>query len=179
MRSRSDPVIVVEYDPAWQQTFDLLRARLESVLGDLAVEIEHVGSTAVPGLASKPIVDIDVVLRSETDLPEAAAALATLGYAFIGDLGVAGREAFRAPAGDPEHNLYVCAAGATELQRHLTFRDALRADPALADQYAQLKRELAERYRDDRDTYTEGKTPFVTRVLMDARTADKRRLPRR
>ena len=179
MRSRTDPVIVADYDPLWEQTFAILRDRLAARLGDLAVAIEHVGSTAVPGLAAKPIVDIDVVLRTETDLPAAAVALAKLGYEFIGDLGIAGREAFRAPAGDPQHNLYVCAAGAIELQRHLTFRDALRADPALANEYAELKRELAERYRDDRDTYTEGKTPFVTRVLMNARTADKRRLPRR
>jgi len=179
MRSRTDPVIVVDYDPLWPQAFELLRARLAGALGDLAVAIEHVGSTAVPGLAAKPVIDIDVVLRSETDLPAAGSALATLGYDFIGDLGIAGREAFRAPAGEPEHNLYVCAAGATELQRHLTFRDVLRAEPELAREYAELKRALAERYRDDRDTYTEGKTPFVTRVLMNARSGDKRRLPRR
>ena len=179
MRSRTDPVVVVDYDPVWRDTFELLSARLRSALGDLAIAIEHVGSTAVPGLAAKPVVDIDVVLRSEADLPAAGAALATLGYAFIGDLGITGREAFRAPAADPPHNLYVCAAGAVELQRHLTFRDALRADSALAQEYAELKRDLAARYRDDRDSYTEGKTPFVTRVLMDARTPDKRRLPRR
>jgi len=165
---RAEPVVVVEYDPAWEGTFARMRERVASALGDLAVGIEHVGSTAVPGLAAKPIVDVDVVLRSAADVPEAIARLAELGYTHLGDLGIAGREAFRAPAELPRHHLYVCAVGTPELRAHLAFRDALRADPQLAERYGALKRELADRYRDDRDAYAEGKSAFVRAALRGA-----------
>jgi len=171
---RPEPVVVVPYDPAWPATFERLRDRIAAALGDLAVGIEHIGSTAVPGLDAKPVIDIDVVIRHAEDLDEVASRLAALGYTRLGDLGIIGREAFRATPNLPRHHLYVCAAGSAPLQAHLTLRDALRAHPELAAKYAALKRELAERFRDDRDSYTEGKTPFITSVLLDARE-DRRR----
>ncbi len=174
---RAEPVVVVPYDPAWPAAFERLRAHLAAVLGELAVGIEHVGSTAVPGLDAKPIVDVDVVIRHSDDLSETTTRLAALGYAYLGDLGIMGREAFRAPADLPRHHLFVCASGAAVLQAHLTLRDALRGDAELAASYGALKRELAERYRDDRDSYAEGKTPFITSVLLDER--DSRRRARR
>lgn len=166
---RNAPVVIVDYDPRWPATFALLRDRVVHVLGDLVVAVEHVGSTAVPNLAAKPIIDIDVVIRSEADFAETVRRLAEIGYTHIGDLGITGREAFLADGALPRHNLYVCAAGASELRRHLLFRDALRADTELTAEYAALKRDLAERFRDDRDAYTEGKTAFITRVLLNAR----------
>ncbi|HEY0383656.1 MAG TPA: GrpB family protein [Candidatus Elarobacter sp.] len=171
---RAEPVVVVPYDPAWPAAFTLLRDRLAPALGELAAGIEHVGSTAVPGLDAKPIVDIDVVIRHAEDLPDVIARLATLGYVHLGDLGIVGREAFRSAPGLPRHHLYVCASGAATLQEHLTLRDALRADPELAAAYAALKRDLAEIYRDDRDSYAEGKTAFITSVLLDERSGDRR-----
>jgi GrpB-like predicted nucleotidyltransferase (UPF0157 family) len=177
---RAEPVVVVAYDPAWPASFERVRAVVAAALGDLAVGIEHVGSTAVPGLEAKPIVDVDVVIRRAGDLPEVARRLADLGYTHLGDLGIVGREAFRAPKETPRHHLYVCASGALPLQAHLILRDALRAAPALAAQYGALKRELAERYRDDRDAYTEGKSAFITAVLLRERDGrDKRALRRR
>src|ERR1700680_4526891 len=116
---RAEPVVVVPYDPAWPAAFELLRARMAPVLGDLAVGIEHVGSTAVPGLDAKPIVDIDVVIRRAEALDEVGRRLAELGYTYLGDLGIVGREAFRASADLPRHHLYVCASGAAPLQAHL------------------------------------------------------------
>lgn len=172
---RAEPVVVVPYDPAWPAAFALLRDRLAAALGELAAGIEHVGSTAVPGLDAKPIVDVDVVLRHDTDLPEAIARLARLGYAHLGDLGIVGREAFRGPAGLPRHHLYVCAAGAPVLQAHLMLRDALIADPALAAAYAALKHELAQQHRDDRDSYAEGKSAFIASVLRGANERRERR----
>jgi GrpB-like predicted nucleotidyltransferase (UPF0157 family) len=82
-----DPIVVVDYDPTWPDLFAALRAPVAAALGDVAVAIEHVGSTAVPGLAAKPIIDLDVAIRTETDLPEAIERLARLGYAYEGDLG--------------------------------------------------------------------------------------------
>jgi GrpB-like predicted nucleotidyltransferase (UPF0157 family) len=171
---RAEPVIVAPYDPAWPAAFELLRDLIAPALGELAAGIEHVGSTAVPGLDAKPIVDIDVVIRHADDFGEVARRLTALGYTHIGDLGIVGRDAFRAAPDLPRHHLYVCAAGSAALQAHLTLRDALRADPRLAAAYAALKRELAERYRDDRDSYAEGKTAFITSVLLDERTANRR-----
>jgi GrpB-like predicted nucleotidyltransferase (UPF0157 family) len=173
---RAEPVVVVPYDPGWPATFARVCERIAPALGEMAVGIEHVGSTAVVGLAAKPIVDVDVVVRPEQDLAEIVERLAALGYRHLGDLGILEREAFRAPAGDDlaRHHLYVCPAGSGALSAHLILRDELRADPELAAEYGALKRELAERYRADRDAYTEGKTPFITGVLLRARDGDQR-----
>jgi GrpB-like predicted nucleotidyltransferase (UPF0157 family) len=171
---RAEPVIVVPYDPAWPVAFEQLRGRLAAALGDLTVGVEHVGSTAVVGLDAKPILDIDVVVRHADDFAPVAARLASLGYTHLGDLGIVGREAFRASPELPRHHLFVCASGAAPLQAHLILRDALRADPELARAYGTLKRDLAQQFRDDRDSYAEGKTAFITSVLLDARAGRRR-----
>ena len=163
----NNPVVIVEYNPLWQEQFEALRSRLANVLGRLATAIEHVGSTAVPGLAAKPILDIDVLLRSPEHLPVAIAALASIGYQHRGDLGISGREAFHAPAGDLRHHLYVCSHN-TEYRRHISFRDHLRSHPEDADAYARLKRELAIRFRDDREAYNHAKAEFVESILLRA-----------
>src|SRR5215217_165995 len=159
------PVVIAAYDPRWPACFARLRDRLAAALGPLAVRIEHIGSTAVPGLAAKPIIDLDVVIADHADLPAVIERLRPLGYQHEGDLGVPGREAFTTPAGAPAHHLYVCALDTRALGRHLAFRDALRADPALADAYGDLKRTLAARLAHDRDAYTEAKSAFIDQVL--------------
>jgi GrpB-like predicted nucleotidyltransferase (UPF0157 family) len=169
-------IVVVEYDPGWPAAFEALRGRVAGALGDLALSIEHVGSTSVPGLAAKPIIDMDVAVRSPDDLPAAIEALATIGYVHRGDLGIGGREAFAQPAGTPEHHLYVCPLGGRELPRHLAFRDHLRAHPAAADDYATIKRAAALRFPNDIDAYIDAKTAFIegilSRVLPAARSPD-------
>ena len=127
--------------------------------------MEHVGSTAVPGLIAKPIIDLDAVLGSPADLPEAIRMLRSLGYVHEGDLGIKGREAFLWPPGEVRHHLYVLVEGATELRRHIAFRDALRRNPALREGYAQLKRALAAEFPCDRKSYTEGKSAFIAAAL--------------
>jgi GrpB-like predicted nucleotidyltransferase (UPF0157 family) len=159
------PVVIVDYDPSWPATFQQLRDRLAATLGRLAGTIEHVGSTAVPGLAAKPIIDLDVVIADRGDLPAVIQRLRPIGYHHEGNLEVPGREAFTSPAGAPAHHLYVCAVGTPALDRHLAFRDALRADPALVAAYGDLKRTLAARLSDDRNAYTEAKSPFIEQVL--------------
>ena len=171
---RAEPVVVVASDPAWPGAFEAIREEIALLFGDLAVGIEHVGSTAVPGLEAKPIIDLDVVVHRAEDVPEAIRLLASAGYEHLGDLGIVQREAFRAPAGLPRHHLYVCPAGSAALRAHLTLRDALRNEPELAAAYGALKRELAERFANDRDSYVEGKTPFITSVLLDVREGHRR-----
>jgi GrpB-like predicted nucleotidyltransferase (UPF0157 family) len=159
---------IASYDSRWPQTFAALRDQVAEVLGLLATRIEHVGSTAVPGLPAKPIIDIDVVIASPAELPEVIARLATLGYHHEGDLGISGREAFTCPAAAPAHHLYVCAADSPELARHLAFRGFLRSHPSQARAYAEVKRSLAERFRTDRDACSRGKTTFIEQALAAA-----------
>jgi GrpB-like predicted nucleotidyltransferase (UPF0157 family) len=172
------PIVLVPYDPSWPDTFAALRAVLAGSLGPVALAIEHVGSTAVPGLAAKPILDIDVVIESNEQLPDAVRRLGGLGYDYQGDLGIAGREAFGRSGDDvprdgsgrlwPAHHLYVCPLGSAELARHLAFRDYLRADPAAAQAYGDLKHDLAQRFGSDRDGYSRAKTAFVEQALQRA-----------
>ena len=161
----NDAVLIEDYDPAWPNVFSKLAARAMAALGSLAVAVEHIGSTAVPGLAAKPIIDLDVVIAVPSDLAEAIQRLSNLGYVHEGDLGIAGREAFRPPPDMPAHHLYVLSAGADELRRHLAFRDTFRADRDLRNSYGALKRSLAEAHRNDRCSYTEAKAAFIASVV--------------
>jgi len=132
-----EPVVIVDYDPDWPARYARLRDAIAPALGDLAAAIEHVGSTAVPGLAAKPTIDIIVKLRSPSDLARAVERLAGLGYAHEGDLGVAGREAFATPAGYAvhDHHLYVCTPDWRGFEDQVIFRDHLRAHAATARAY--------------------------------------------
>lgn len=163
---------LTDHDPRWPDAFARLRDRIWPACRDAgALAVEHVGSTAVPGLAAKPVIDLDVVIRADADLPPVQAALVGLGYRPRGDLGVPQRYAFRAPdapdAPAIRHHLYVCVADSAALRNHLRVRDRLRADPALRDAYAALKRELAAR-AETSDAYVAGKTDFLLAVLADA-----------
>lgn len=123
------------------------------------------GSTAVPGLAAKAVIDMVVVVESDDDVEAAIRYLARIGYRAQGNLGVEGREAFSWPEGERRHHLYVSPTTSGELQAQLRFRDRLLADPAIVKQYEVLKRELALRYRDDRSGYTDAKSGFIESVL--------------
>jgi len=160
-----EPIVISEYDPRWPALFCELRDALPAGLRMCARSIEHVGSTAVPGLAAKPIIDIDVVVADEADVAEAIAMLAAAGYPHKGDAGVPGREAFDQPPHLPEHHLYLCVEGAGPLVAHLRLRDHLRANPGTAREYAALKRELAATHGNHRAGYTEAKTAFIEAVL--------------
>lgn len=164
-----DPIIVADYDPSWPGQYDEIAARVRAAfVGAPLVTVEHVGSTSVVGLAAKPIIDLNVVVPTRGDLPEAVVRLASLGYVHEGDKGIAGREAFRCPPGTAWHHLYACAQDNAEHKRHIAFRDYLRAHPDAARQYEALKRDLAAHFRNDRLAYNEGKTDFVEAVLKKA-----------
>lgn len=160
-------VEIAEYDPAWPERFRALAERAASALGEMVLAVEHVGSTSVPGLAAKPVIDLDVVVRPE-DLQAAIERLAGLGYAHRGELGIAGRHAFRPPPGEPKHHLYLCVPDSPGLRDHLLLRDHLRADPRAAAGYAALKRRLAEPHRNDPEAYQEAKRAFIDALIRRA-----------
>jgi GrpB-like predicted nucleotidyltransferase (UPF0157 family) len=158
-------ITITDYNPEWPAQFRQLRDTLIAALGDLAITIEHVGSTSVPGLAAKPVIDIDVVIQSLNCLPAVVKRMSSIGYAHQGDLGIAGRHAFKSPPDGPARHVYVCDAGAAPLREHLAFRDYLRQHPDDARAYAALKRGLAGAHGDVRAAYTDRKTAFVHSVL--------------
>lgn len=167
---------IVNYDSQWSIVFTELKKIIKATLGDLALSIEHIGSTSVTGLAAKPIIDIDVVIKSNDLLPEVIQSLAKLGYIHQGDLGIVGREAFgreneyvpRDGKGRTwqNHHLYVCPQDSTALARHLAFRNYLRqnADAVLA--YGKLKQQLAKKFPHDIDSYIEGKNAFIEEITQ-------------
>jgi GrpB-like predicted nucleotidyltransferase (UPF0157 family) len=160
-------VEVVDYDDVWPSHFEELRARIWPAVSGVAVAIEHVGSTSVPGLAAKPIIDIDVIVpHAPSSVDAVIESLAKLGSEHQGDLGVAGREAFRnSPRGSLPHHLYACVEGCAALRNHLIVRDRLRASPDLAREYGDLKKQLAREFPSDIDAYIAGKTELLCRIL--------------
>ena len=162
------PLQVVDYDLAWPIEFGRLRADLQHALGSLALRIEHVGSTAVPGLPAKPIIDLDIVIADRALEPEVISRLAELGYLHEGDLGIKDRQAFRPPHDLTRHHLYVCIEGCLALRNHLAVRDALRTDPKRAAEYGRLKRAWAARDLGAATDYGRAKTAFLLELLRDA-----------
>lgn len=161
-------VLVVDYDPSWPDRFEALRRPVWAAIRDVAVSVEHVGSTAVPGLAAKPTIDMDVVVASSDNLSDAIERLAILGYVHRGNLGINDREAFDSPQGLPAHHLYVCPGESAALANHLALRDFLRSDPAAVAEYSRIKRQLAARLPDDIEAYIAGKTDFILTILRNA-----------
>lgn len=160
-------VRVVPYDDRWPSLFEAEAHRISceiAAAGLPTLALEHVGSTAVPGLAAKPILDLAAGYRTGITPAAYIAVLEALGYVYRGDGGVPGREFFRRGA-LRSHHLHLVERSGTHWSRYLRFRNALRADSALRDAYASIKRSLAARYPRDREAYIAGKTEFVEGVL--------------
>lgn len=172
-------VIPSAHDPSWASEFDKLRSIFAQALGHLALRIEHVGSTAIPDLLAKPILDIDIVIQDYSAFPKVVSTLKSLGYEHRGDQGISEREVFKptiatAPLATPRktwmpHHLYVCPASARELRRHICFRDTLLDRSDLRREYEAMKISIAKRAGGDRRRYAELKETecreFVERVL--------------
>ncbi len=157
---------IAEPDPGWPAAFDAEAERIAAALpAELAVRIEHVGSTSVPGLAAKPTIDIQLSVSSMTPRTAYVEPLTGIGYRWALDPWDDEHEYFsRDEDGERAYQIHVCPSGSGWERRHLAFRDALRADPALAATYERLKRELASAHPRDVLSYVDGKTPFVREV---------------
>ncbi len=161
--------LVEEYNPSWPLWFEQLKTRLEGALDGVPHTIEHVGSTAVPGMTAKPIIDINIVCEPG-EFPVIRERLATIGYAHRGDLGIQGREAFNATEevaatlNLPPHHLYVCEKGNQALLEHLAFRDFMRQHPQWREKLSAFKLSLCEKYDNDRQAYMDGKSDMVKEI---------------
>jgi GrpB-like predicted nucleotidyltransferase (UPF0157 family) len=166
---RGDPHDISQYDPAWAVTFEHWRSRLAAALGTAATRIDHVGSTAVPGLAAKPVIDIMISVPDTSDEPSFLPACISTG------LILRAREEghlllWPPPASPREVHVHVCNSGGDWGRDELLFRDYLAANSVARDEYAALKRNLMTRWHDDRQAYGEAKTAFILDALEDART---------
>jgi GrpB-like predicted nucleotidyltransferase (UPF0157 family) len=158
-------IIVAPYNPDWKNQFQQLKDQIWPKIGNHCKAMEHVGSTAVAGLAAKPVIDVDIIIKNESKFIFVKEALGEIGYEHRGNLGIEGREAFRCLNATFAHHLYVCFEGSLALKNHLLLRDHLRANPTDRDAYAKLKMELAKKYVDDMDSYVDGKTDFILNIL--------------
>ena len=160
-------IVVEPYNPKWAEEFKKIKDEILPIISDCIVSFEHVGSTSVPGLWAKPIIDIDIVI-DDGMLAVVMERLASIEYRHEGDLGIKGREAFgydrKEKAHLMEHHLYVCHKDSPELKRHLALRDFLRNNPEYRDKYSRIKIEMAKKYPHDIDEYINGKEPVILEI---------------
>ena len=169
-------ITLAEYDPEWPVLFDREAARIRVVLGDTAVRVEHVGSTSVPGLAAKPIIDILLAVPDSANEQAYVPALESVGYVLrIREPHWFEHRLFKGP--DTNINLHVFTVGAAEIDRMLLFRDWLRADDADRDAYLQVKRDLAKRSWRHVQHYADSKTAIVQPILARAAAARQQGQP--
>ncbi|OGO05325.1 MAG: hypothetical protein A2Y60_04890 [Chloroflexi bacterium RBG_13_54_9] len=169
------PVAIFDYDPQWPVLFEEERGRILHAVGQVILAIEHVGSTAVPGLGAKPIVDIMVGVRSLADAVQCIEPLQSIGYKYHpeNEDSIPERRYFQKGPNDiPNQHFHLHMVEITSdfWKRTLLFRDFLRTHPEDAEQYYQLKKELAEIYGSDREGYTSAKTTFIESVIDKALT---------
>jgi len=169
-------IVVLDSSAVWQREFIRLCVHLTSFLEADCLAIRHVGSTAVPGLAAKPVLDIDIVMNSPHDLEKLRKILEKRGYYYRGELGIAGRFAFGYGSSSfMRHHLYVVQPQAQSYLDHLALREGLKSDSQAIANYAQTKRTMAKRHPQDIDAYIDGKTQVI-KEIMESEAGQKARL---
>jgi GrpB-like predicted nucleotidyltransferase (UPF0157 family) len=159
-------VRLVTHQKEWTTLFEREEKLIRRALGDTALAVEHIGSTSIDGIDAKPIIDIMVGIVDLGEIEKCILPLEKLGYEYRGEQGIIGRPYFRKGTGDiSTHHLSVVALGGEVWRRHLAFRDHLRRNPRAAQRYAELKKDLAAKFKDDRAAYTDGKTAFIEEIL--------------
>ncbi|MBK5115033.1 MAG: GrpB family protein [Candidatus Heimdallarchaeota archaeon] len=162
----SSPIILEKYNPKWPDFFLEERAKIEKALGHLIVKIEHIGSTAIPGMGGNPIIDILIGVQEKEDAEKCIPLLASIGYTFDPDRNedFPERKSLDKYAIGAKIHLYIVDINSEYWVRHILFRDHLRANPEVAREYNKLKVELVKKYRYDREAYTKGKAKFIKKV---------------
>lgn len=163
-------IVVEKYNPNWKSEFEKAKKSYLNLLSEIDVNVEHVGSTSVEGLWAKPILDIDIIVKNDSDSKRVIALLETVGYRHEGDLGVKGREVLKYQEDNKyihwmQHHLYVCINGSENLINHLMVREHLRNNKDAVKAYSELKCKLAKEFPYDIDSYIDGKTDLLTEIL--------------
>ncbi len=162
-------VKLIPYSPKWKDSFEKEKRRLQKSLGDFVISIEHIGSTAVPGVSAKPIIDIAVVVKSIKSPDKLIKLLETLGYEYKQDNDVLGRLFFtKGPEKKRTHYIHVVELKGKEWKNLILFRDYLLSHKKAVHQYTELKNKLAKSYALDRKSYTSGKDEFIKTIIMEA-----------
>ncbi|MEZ4708412.1 MAG: GrpB family protein [Caldilineaceae bacterium] len=164
----ADKIEIFPYDPNWPNLFTQLGATLRTALGDVALRIDHIGSTSVPGLDAKPVIDVQIAVASFEPLDAFRVPLTQLGYVFRAANPELTKRYFREAPGQRRTHIHVRQQGSWAQQFALLFRDYMRTHPADARRYAEVKYALAAQYGYDRQGYTEAKTPFIWEVMQKA-----------
>jgi GrpB-like predicted nucleotidyltransferase (UPF0157 family) len=159
-------VRVVPHDPRWRDAFEAEAKRVAAALGENVVAVHHVGSTAIPNIYAKPVVDLLVEVGDIDEVDGRSSAMESLGYEVMGEYGIPGRRYFRKDTreGIRTHHIHAFEAGSAEAVRHLAFRDYMIAHPAEAQRYSELKRKLAKEHPENIDGYMDGKDGFIKEV---------------
>jgi GrpB-like predicted nucleotidyltransferase (UPF0157 family) len=163
-------VEVVPHDPRWRDAFEAEAKHVAAALGENVVAIHHIGSTAIPNIYAKPIIDLLVEVRDITEVDGRGAAMESLGYEVMGEYGIPGRRYFRKDnqEGIRTHHIHAFKAGSAEAGRHLAFRDYMIAHPDDAQSYGELKRKLAKEHPQSPDGYMDGKDGFIKEMELRA-----------
>lgn len=161
---------LLQYDPAWSEAFEAEAALLQQAYQPQPLELNHIGSTAIPGMLAKPIIDLLGVVTSHAVLDARPGLMPELGYEVMGAYGIEGRRYFRKSdeMGRRTHHLHIFERGSLHIERHLAFRDYLRAHPDRARDYSDVKRKLVGQGDVTGSDYVEGKAPFVLAVQAEA-----------
>jgi GrpB-like predicted nucleotidyltransferase (UPF0157 family) len=162
----STQVVVVPFEPHWVESFSHARDEAAVAIGPTLTAFHHIGSTSIPGIYAKPIIDMLAVVSDPGALDQRAPEMKSIGYAPMGEFGIPGRRYFRRDdsTGTRTHQIHAFQVGSPHIERHLAFRDFMRAHPAVATQYSELKRRLAAAHPHDIEAYMDGKDAFIEQV---------------
>ena len=168
-------IYMVSHDPKWRQLFQQEAEQLTAVLGSSVAAVHHIGSTAIPTIYAKPVLDLLLVVQDLAALDTKQPRMEALGYEALGEFGIPGRRYFRRDnlSGERTHQVHVFENDSPQIKRHLAFRDYLINRPETAQEYSDLKRELAAKHPEDIEAYMDGKDEFIKKI--DMRTAQEGR----
>jgi GrpB-like predicted nucleotidyltransferase (UPF0157 family) len=166
-------VIIEEYDPNWKNKYILMRGKILEKIGEFVIDIQHIGSTSIPGLASKPIIDILIGVRSLDDADKCVPNVCELDFEYVKEHEkiIPDRRYFRKPRngfGKREYHLHMCVFDGEFWKKQILFRDYLITHPEALKEYEKLKKDLASKFRNNRHAYTDGKDEFIQEILNKA-----------
>lgn len=157
-------VEVVSHDPNWEQKFKDEAKKIKKIFGGIFVDIYHIGSTAIPLVKAKPIIDIMVEVKDINKVDSYNKKMEELGYVALGEYGIPKRRFFQKGGNNRTHHVHIFKKGSPQIKRHIDFRDHLISHPKVAKEYSLLKEKLAKKYRYDIDKYQEGKESFIKKI---------------